>query len=60
MKRPVPYYVNYESTTPDEPRHGWYWIHEDEDGETVFHGPFIFSGYAEESINEYMDNKDND
>lgn len=50
MKKPVPYYVSIDNTTPDEPSHGWYWTHENEDDEIVFHGPYFSRSDAEYSI----------
>jgi hypothetical protein len=57
MKRPDPYYVSSGMVTPDEPRSGWYWGYEDDEGETVIRGDYGSRRDAIEAIDRFMFNR---
>jgi hypothetical protein len=46
--------VSSGSETPEEPSSGIYWTHEDDEGDTVFHGPYRNKWDAEEAIDQWM------
>jgi hypothetical protein len=54
MKRPRTYKVFPGNETPEEPSSGIYWTSEDDDGDTVFHGPYSRKHEAEEAIDDWM------
>lgn len=54
MNRPRPYYVaSRDDTTPDEPRIGWYWSFEDDEGEHI-RGEYGSRREAEDAIDNFM------
>jgi hypothetical protein len=57
MRRPRTYSVTAGNETPEEPSSGIYWTHEDDEGETVFHGPYRNKWDAEESIDQWQFNQ---
>lgn len=54
MKRPRTYSVLFGNETPEEPSSGIYWTHEDDNGDTVLHGPYRNKWDAEEAIDQWM------
>lgn len=53
MKRPKPYFVARDMTTPDEQKQCWYYTTEDEHGQDI-HGPFSVRMDAEQDIDGLM------
>jgi len=51
------YYVSYSNITAEEPSAGWYYLHQDDDGNETLRGPFATKAAAldDESDGSYSD-----